>query len=282
MTDYNELAGGPRESLGEDSGPGAERLFLIDHATRISAFIPALVSSSAFPGLGHCRAQSVTFEPFSGDLVPVGAVNTLGTDIVSYAGIVCLARVNYGPTFFSKTWPTDVPKPGGIRANTQLRLRIRGSGQFLTIPGRKMKWSTASSGSIGGTEAASTVPTPPDMNGRILIPTTEFHVQWDFVDDPPVDTLRTKIGHVFSAAFLGSPSECLLFENYEIDDSFKLNATNPHTHRVSCVFRERKIQAAGGPFGWNHDYREDPAGWTRVIMDGKPRYPLADPANFFA
>lgn len=285
MTGYDELPGSPRISFNEGQGHSAERLFLVNWGS-IEAFAQDLAAqpTAAFPGLSHMRAQGITAEPFSPDLPPSGVVTDPKSQIVVYAqngGKVALIRVSYGPVFYNKTWPTDVPKPS-FRAGTQIRLRMRASGQFVTIPGRMMLWSSGS-GSPGEEEAANAIPTPPDLNARLINVMKEINVQWDFVDDPPLDALDEKLGHVFDAEFFGCPAETLLFEGYDLDDSFKLSPANTHTNRLNLIFRKRVINGDGGPFGWNHEYRENPAGWTRIIMaDGTPRYPTVSPTNFFA
>lgn len=280
---FEEMTNSPTEGCGEGSGNSAKRMFLVEWAQRFN-FCAQLAdfTEGAYPAMAHCRAAQFSIEPFLKELPPTGAVVSPNSDLVAYSqngGMTALVTVDYAPAFENKTWPTDVPKPYHDEG-TSLRMRLRFSGQFLTIPGRMMKWATSDSSPSSPTPDDDK-PTPPDMNSRILIPIMEFGVQWDFVDDPPIQKIEDLVGHLNETEFLGCPPETVLFEGGDLDDSFRANPTNPHCFRLNYTFRKRCIQDGAENRGWNHDYREDPMGWARVLMNGKNRYDLGNLADLF-
>jgi hypothetical protein len=116
-----------------------------------------------------------------------------------------------------------------------------------------------------------------------LIPIREIELQWDFVDDPPLDDLDDLMGTVNDSSFLGCEAETLLFENYSIQETFRASPIDPHTNRVTIQMRRRRIKVSTNVYGWNHDYREDPAGWAKVLFmsDNEPRYKLKSFTNIF-
>lgn len=288
---YEELSGSPTEGVGEGMGPTAQRMFATPWANRF-ALAATLTGAGAFPlaypGLAHCRITSISIKPLSNSLISSGAIGD-PTQLPAYLTTgnkpAALLTVTYGPAFDGKAWPSSITKPS-LRAGTTLRLRVRGSGQFLTIPGRVAHWEddppepASPSDPEGGGEVQH--PVPPDLDGRILIPLTDYNLQWDFVDNPPVDRLRGLVGTVNQDSFLGAPPETLLFDNYDIDDSFRCSITNPHTNRVTVQLRERRITDGTNIHGWNHDFRENPPGWQKILLaDDEPRYQPKVFANIF-
>lgn len=270
MPSYDELAGSPKEQLTESSGSTAQRQILVAWENRL-AFAQNLVSS-LYPTFPQCRVNSIAVQPWTEELAPNNAEMPDPTIMTAdYAGKPALITLGYGPDFTQKDWPTDMPKPT-VRLGTELRFKIGGSAQFLLIPGGGCKWQD-NNAILKDTE-----------NSRVLIAIKEIELQWDFVDNPPINLLDERLGTVNTAAFLGAPPETLLFENYCIDESFRADPFNPHTNRIVLNFRMRKIVVGNNVFGWNHDYRESPAGWAKVLFksDNQPRYALKAMASMLA
>lgn len=273
---YTELAGSPRESLSESSGSSAERKFLVPWTSRLT-FAQALVSTAtAYPHFPQARVVAIDIVPWmeqealAGDVIVSPELATAG-----YGTQPALITVKYGPDFTQKVWPMNMPKPD-IRFGTELRFQIRGSGKFITIPSAATKWDD-------DPPLDPPAAVPEDTNSAILIPIQSIQLQWDFVDEPPITVLKGLLGKVNSVEFLGAAEECLLFESYEITETFRAGVANPHTNRVTIQFSERQIPYLTGFVGWNHDYREDPAGWARLLTsDGEPRYKVDDFTNMFA
>lgn len=268
----NELAGSPRESLSESSGSSAERKFLVPMNMRI-AFCQQIVSDyAAYPHFPQSRVVAIDLQPWSGDEVPASTVIVNpATQSNDYGGQPCLITVKYGPDYTKKTWPSEFPKPSH-RYGTELRYQIRSSSSFLTIPCSATKW-----------EDDATYPVPEDTNAAVLIPMRDIQLQWDFVDNPPITRLEDLQGRVNTDSFLGAPAECLLFDTYEITETFRSGPLNPHTNRVTINLKQRKVWNGSGWKGWNHDYRETPAGWAKLLLsDDQPRYKLATFEGMFA
>jgi hypothetical protein len=267
--EYTELSGSPHESLSESSGSSAERKFLVPWVNRL-AFCQLLVSTATkYPHFPQARVVSIDIQPWSDDLNAIGTITNPSLQSAVYDDQPALITVKYGPDFTQKTWPTNFTKPA-IRYGTELRFQIRGSAKFLTIPASACKW-----------EDDADVPVPEDVNSALLIPMRSIQLQWDFVDDPPINTLEGLQGKVNSDTFLGSEPETLLFESYDVTETFRSAPANPHTNRVTIQLQRRKVPGTS-VYGWNHDYREAPAGWAKLhLSDNKPRYKTTAFAGMF-
>lgn len=263
---FDELAGSPRESLNEGSGSTAERRFLIPFNERLT-FAQGLIGTR-YPNMPQTRVVAVDIQPFTEDLVPSGVIVDPSLATAGYGTQPALVTVKYGPDFTKKQWPAKLPKPQ-FKAGTELRYRLSSSAQFLLIPSKGAKW-----------ESDNELLKNTELN-RKLIPIRDIEVDWNFVDDPPLDRLDALVGSVNQTLFLGAEPETLLFENYNVDESFRAAPANPHTNRVTVCFRKRRIEENGNIYGWNHDWREDPPGWDKVIMGGEPRYLLKTFTNTF-
>ena len=86
-------------------------------------------------------------------------------------------------------------------------------------------------------------------------------------------------GTVNQSEFLGCPAGTLVFEGA---DANKLYAgdfgsgASPFCWQIKYLFRERSIKHDGGVYGWNHFYREDPAGWVEITNGSANMYDEAD------
>ena len=264
----NELGGSPKESLNENSGSSAERRFLVPFNQRIT-FAESLVGT-AYPNFPQSRIVAIDIQPWKEDLaVTKGTIVNAEDDTAGYGSQPALVVAKYGPDFTKKTWSMTKPS---FRAGTELRYQIRGSAKFLTVPASGLKW-----------EDDGDIPVPEDVNSVILIPMKSIRLQWDFVDSVPFGTLDGLLGKVNQDSFLDSEAETLLFEDYDVSETFRASATNPHTNRVTVQMTQRRVVSSGGVVGWNHDYRESPAGWAKMLLsDGNPRYKLATFGGMFA
>lgn len=267
-TGYDELAGSPRESLNESSGSSAERRFLVRMDQRLT-FAEA-ISKTRYPHFPQSRVVAIDLQPWNEDLIVDGEILDPEQVSADYGDQPCLVTVKYGPDFTKKLWPYSIPKPQ-FRHGTELRYQVRGNAKFLLIPSSACRW-----------EDDANVPVPEDANTAVKVSMKNIQIQWDFVDDPPINGFDATIGRTNSTLFLGAPAETLLMESYDVSETFRDSALNPHTNRVIVNFSQREIPTASGVYGWNHDYREYPAGWARLLLsDGEPRYKLADFSGIF-
>lgn len=274
---FQELAGSPEESAGK-SGGQIRRQFVCAWADRLT--VAALFTTTSPLGLPMVAAgfpayyvNQVTIRPYSAEFDPDSqTITDPSTTTNAYTGKIALIEVTYAPDYYAAAWTRYGITQPSYRTGTTLKLKMRFSGQFLTIPGRCMIW-----------DGANPPPTPPDLNARILIPQIEFHVEWDLVNPFTPATAMAAIGGVNNATFLDCPAETLLLEGVDVDDSLRVGLTNPFCVKANFVFKARLINVGGSTYGWNHEFRESPVGWTRVLMaDGQPRYRLTSFSSLFA
>lgn len=276
---YDELAGSGRTQHDADNGNGGERLFLTYWGDRYD-FAEA-IAGQPYPGVPWAYCRQIAVEPFSAELCPdAAALADPNSQIVTYSqngGKVALVRASYATDYANAPWPCEIPEPGHT-ASTRLQLRVRGTAQFLTLPANSTRWDDNQGG-----YAAGRLPGPDD-NVRLIIPITEFHVEWLYVDEPPANLLRDTQGSVNDAAFLGHEAETVLFESYDIGTMSQFVPSDPFAWKVTCMFRARRIKVGANIYGWNHEYRDD--GWQRVWMREPGgglvrRYPQADLSGLF-
>jgi hypothetical protein len=276
---YEELSGSGRTQHDADSANGGDRLFLVGWSDRLA--FAATLSGKQWPGIPYCFCRNIQIDLFSRQLCPDAATLTdPNSTLVSYSqngGMVALVRATYGTDYSTAPWPCQVPKPSHTEG-TQLKLRIRSSGQFLTVPADATTWSD-------NTEAYPEGPLPtPDTNARITIPIVEYHIEWLYVDEPPLNEWDELLGCVNAGEFLGAEAETILFEGYESDQSTQFVIADPFCWKLVPVFRKRRIVVGENVYGWNHELRND--GWTKIKMsDGDggqvDRYSTADFSTMF-
>lgn len=276
-----ELSGSPRESLNESSGSSAERKFLHPMSSRLT--FAAALAGQAYPDFPQARVVAVDLEPWMGeDALPEGTIISPEFQSLNYGEQPCLITIKYGPDYTKKDWPTDFPKPTSIRVGTELRYQIRGTAEFMLVPTSGTKWEDGGSESGSGS-GGDDIPVPEDANSAILIPMRTLQLQWDFVDNPPIKRFEDLVGRVNEDEFLGSEPETLLFEGYDVSETFRASPINPHTNRCTVNISQRRIDSGGTIVGWNHEYRESPAGWAKLLLsDDQTRYKLAAFAETFA
>jgi len=278
---WEELAGSPRDGISVDSGPTAERLFLVQWSAKAAFYKAMWDGYRLYPGFANdCYLLEITTEPFSAELCPDLLAKPAPTpaDLATYSqngGKVLLARLRYGFDWTTADWPTNIPKPE-CDAGTVLALRVRWAGEVMILPPRAVRYEDNSYGDPGGP-----MPGADDKGTRLFVATPEYQVEWKYVDDPPTDSLRDLLGHTNNAEFLGVPQGCLRFESFELDAGFTLDPDDSFNWTVRCVFKERRIHG-DDTITWNHDYRGKPAGWKKVTFsDGTERFPQADFSNMF-
>jgi hypothetical protein len=230
-----------------------------------------------YPGASYLSVVQILDEPW------------MEGDVVQASGMSQSRKVTYSFAldYLAVPWPNQITRPSYI-AGTTLRLEMRFSGQFLTLPARALQASgtyTPTSNPDGSPYVGPPIappPPPPNSNNRILIPLVDYLVEWDRVQDLSALSWDGEIGYVNQNDFLGCEPETLLLEGVNLSPSFVLNPSNPHAWKATATLKQRKVAAGGNAYGWNHDFLANPPGWTRITMsDGRPRYPLADFADMF-
>jgi hypothetical protein len=268
---YEELCGSPKMTLTAENGHSMTRVFRVPWSE--SAAFAELMFLTGFPGFPTSMPQSILLEPFLGENDPAsGTITNPAASTAQYQ--YAKATVSYATTLWGAAWPSAITRPEHDVA-TKLTVKTRFSGQFLTVPARATEYEDASPG-----DEDKPVP-PEDAMNRILIPLVDYQVDWDWVANPPRDKLREFLGKCNSEPFMGCEPETLMCEAADVSPSFR-PAVDPRCYRVSVVLKQRRIEDGGEVRGWNHEYREDPAGWVRIkLPDGALRYPAKDFADMF-
>jgi hypothetical protein len=287
---FHELAGSGRQSHTTASGNTDQRLFLIRSIDR-NTFATEM-AGTPHPVFPNTYCSSIRISPFDPEQTPEFVISDPHTEVVVYAqnnGLNTLAICDYETDFSQARWPCDVPQPD-FESGTALTMRMRMTGQFLRVSGRDLAWADNVVNDPGGPLVSDDSPA-----ARILIPMSEFRLDWLFVDEPPIDEWEADlVGRVNLVTFLGSEPETILFEGFDLDPSRQFVVLDPFSFTISATFRKRRIVPAvglsssgtpsGTVYGWNHEYRHD--GWERVKMfdgAGNPvdRYEQADFTDMF-
>ena len=271
---FRELGGSPVEQYGAD-GFSAWREFLIAWEDRDQFALEVLGQAAAcggrggigYPGKPGVRAVSLRLEPFDPERPDHKPLADLARDLNSYSGSFAKAKVEYRTVVSSR--PDDPKVPEG----TYLTYRMRFSAEYVPLVARGWQWRDNPA-----------IPVPDDLQITLSVPITEHHVTWHRVVNPPWGAIRALQGKVNASPFLGAAPGTLLLEGADADKQFQTGYDLAYPElfwRVHYVFRERAIKFGGQVYGWNHHFREKPAGWVELVRDGKPLYESADFSPLF-
>lgn len=147
--------------------------------------------------------------------------------------------------------------------------------EFMTLPGRALKWES------------DNVEAPPDVEASIIIPCQRHRFTWHNVAAPEwamLKDLRGKVnvyGWTIPALGIDALDETMLFEGYTTNTMS--NGTGTPLWQLTFDFLERQITQLGGQsYGWNHTYRAKsgawPGGWDRLLDKdtGERQYAAGD------
>jgi len=187
-----------------------------------------------------------------------------------------LITVTYQLLQLTDPWPlTGKPAhPNG----TTLNLQVRGGGEILLVD------PTAISGGVGqnltqcfttGLELA--VGQYDNINARMRIPLTEYHITCDRITDSQLCAImqpmpwKCREMTVNCYKFMNEDEGTLLFDTWTLDRTFVPDVDYPRRWRLSCILKCRQVPGMRGPYpencnarnayaiGWNHDFlRSDP------------------------
>ena len=266
---FKELGGSPIEHY-TPGGFTARREFLIDWEDRDAFAADVLGRATEFgggpganyPGKPAVSAVSLRYEPFDPDTPDLKMLSDLSEELNSYSGSFARAVVDYKTT--TSRDRTDGPEN---EDDTHLTYRMLYGADEQTVGPGGWSWDDSSAA------------LPDDQVLVKRIPITEHHVTWHQVINPPWQTIRDLQGTVNNAEFLSCPAETLLFEGADANKLFRAGfeeGPSQFCWQIRYVFRERAIKHAGGVHGWNHLYRESPAGWERITNGTAFMYDQAD------
>jgi len=272
---FKELGGSPVEQYGLD-GFSARREFLIAWEDR-DAFAAEVMGTAAeyggsvsvqYPGKTSVFAVKLRYEPFDPDNPDSKSLADLAEGLNSYTGSFAKAVVDYKTV--SDRDRDDGPEN---ERGTYLTYRMLYADEHQPIPARGWSWSDDPS-----------IPAPDDLGLVKRIPITEHHLTWHQVINPPWGEIHALQGKVNAGEFLGCPEATLLFEGAEANKLYRAGLeTGPSAFcwEIHYLFRERSVKHGGAVYGWNHFYREKPAGWAELTNGTHRLYDLADFSTLF-
>jgi len=254
--EVNEMENSPRWSLDRSSGVSGEREFRVAWANATD-FVVAM-TNSYFPGFSAAQASHFDVKPF----VPKPDEKTLSnflTDINTHEW----ARVTI--QYASQTDNgTREEQPDG----TFISYRQGTSVQYQTVPSRSLVWDD--NDEIVSPEAYPVMP----------ISETDHVITWSEVDSPPWAFISSAKGKVNASPYdipvigLSVAAEQLLFESAETNA--KIDAEGNAKWELTYTLKERKPTNYGASdVGWNHQFRDDPAGWVKVKDKENDNYTFA-------
>ena len=272
---FHEIAGSPVEQYSA-AGFSARREFIIAWNDRdaFAAEILGLASDYTqmervgYPGKASVFATGIRYEPLDPTAVDTKTLDDIATELNSYGKAFARALVDYRTIGDNDRDDGPVNEPG-----TYLTYRMLFATEYQPMTARGWDW-----------EDDPTVPTPDDLNIGIRIPITEHHLTWHQVINPPWATINAIQGTVNQNEFLGCAPGTLLFEGADANKLYGGGfdeGPSAFTWQIRYVFRQRAIKHEGRSYGWNHVYRERPAGWVRVVSNDSYLYDTADHALLF-
>jgi hypothetical protein len=272
---FRELAGSPVERY-TPGGFSARREFLVpwesrgDFAEELLGVSSAYADAqrAAYPGKTTVLAQSIYFEPLDPDSLDEQALTDVADEMNNYSGAFAKALVDYRA--IGERDRTDGPEN---ESGTRLSYRMRFAAEYQSLSPRSWRW-----------EDDETILPPEDLTLVKRIPATEHHLTWSQVVNPPWSAIQSMQGMVNQSEFLGCPAETLLFEGAEANKLYSAgiqDGASGFAWEIRYVFREKAIKQGGQTYGWNHFYRESPAGWIRLTQGTANFYDAADFAVLF-
>lgn len=266
---FRELGGSPIEWY-DSQGFGARREFVIAWEDR-DAFAVEILGEAAqyggttwvnYPGKNSVFAVKLRYEPVDPDQPDAQAAFELAKGLNSYNGSLAKAIVEYETvnSLDRADGPTN-------ETGTQLTYRMLFAGEYLKILPSGWLWSDTS------------VAVPSTLELAKWVPTTEHHLTWHQVVNPPWEIIHALQGTINASSFLGCPAGTLLFEGADANKLYRAGfeaGASPFCWQIRYLFRERSIKHGGSVHGWNHFYRGSPAGWVEVTNGANRLYDAAE------
>ena len=266
---FRELGGSPVEKYSSD-GFSARREFVIAWEDR-DAFAVEILGEAAqygstarvnYPGKTSVFAVRLRYEPVDPEHPDAQTFTELTDGPNAYGNSLAKAIVDY-----ETVNPLDRLDGPSNEIGTHLTYRMLFSAEYQEI------------GSGGWSWVDTSVAVPSTLELAKWIPMTEHHLTWHQVIDPPWETIHQLQGTVNQAEFLGCPAGTLLLEGADANKLYRAGfdaGASPFCWKIGYVFRERSIKHGSAVYGWNHVYRENPAGWVEVTNGADRLYDSAD------
>lgn len=271
---FRELGGSPVEQY-DATGFSACREFLIAWEDRDAFAVEVLGLSArhgggtsvAYPGNSMAAAVEIKYEPVDPDHPDSQALNLLAEGLNSYSGSFAKAVVTYGTIT-----PRDRLDGPENEAGTHLTYSMSHAVHSEYILPGGWKWE----------DTSLAIATYYQLYKRI--PVSVHSLTWHNVINPPWSTIHALQGTINNAVFLGCPVDTILFEGVEAEKTFRAGFSDGESlfcWKIKYIFRERSIKHSGSVYGWNHIYRESPAGWMEINNGTDKLYDSSDHMQLF-
>ncbi|MBN2293493.1 MAG: hypothetical protein JXM70_13775 [Pirellulales bacterium] len=266
---FRELGGSPVEQY-DSSGFSARREFLIAWEDRDAFAVEVLgeaarhgdQSSVVYPGNSMVTAVEVKYEPIDAEHPDNQEIEHLAAGLNCYSGSFAKAVVTYDTISPRDRLDGPENEPGTHITYTM----SHAVGDSNILPGG-WQW----------TDNSQAISTYYKLYKRL--PVTVHNLTWHKVVNPPWATIHALQGTVNDAEFLGCPAGTILFEGGEAEKTFRAGFQKGEpwfAWKIKYVFRERSIKHSGSVYGWNHIYRESPAGWMEITNGNDKLYDSSD------
>ena len=270
---FKELAGSPVETYGPE-GLKAERVLLCAWDDRETVVAGLLGDGYEYGGGGRAQypdkpdvvAIRARCEPITDD-VDSQTFSELTEGLNRYNGF---AKITVHYEFLSAAERSDLP---ATEKGTFLTYQQDYGVETMKLSGDSFTWEDEPSEWVPG----AAVP-------AIRIPVVKHRLTWHRAVRPPWQTIRTCIGTVNDAEFLGAAAGTVLLDGATAEREFirigQLSEAE-FAWRLGYTFRERAVKTGDGSIvGFNHAYRSlpvDDPDWDRLI-DGASNlpYPSSD------
>jgi hypothetical protein len=272
---FRELGGSPVEEYSLE-GFRARREFLIAWEDR-DAFAGEVLGVAGghggrlwvqYPGKPSVFAVRLRYTPVDPEGPDRQPLAGLAEGLNAYSQSLARATVEYR-TINSRDRDDGPPTELG----THLTYRMVAAAELEPLVPQGWRWA----------DDPELVP-PAGMAVNKRVPTTEHHLTWHQVVNPPWAAIRQLQGTVNEWEFLGCPAGTVLFEGAEANKLYRAGleaGPSAFCWQIHYLFRERCVKHAGQAFGWNHFYRDDPPGWVELIHGAAGVYDRADFAPLF-
>ena len=184
-----------KRTLSYANGWAAEIVYKI-----AAADVPAHVAAhylDTYPGASGLTVAQIDDEPW------------MEGDVVQSSGLSQTRKLSYhfALAYLDVPWPDAIPRPG-YAAGTTLRLSVRFSGQYVTLPNHALKSTTTytpSSNPDGSPYTGGPIEKPVDAaaTATLLVPILDYLVEWDRVTDLSALDFSAYVGQVNSSSFMG-------------------------------------------------------------------------------
>ena len=282
---YALIEGYPKVGLDKENRITGEEQYIM-HKSNVLLFMleakpPPVISGGSLismqgrfmPGAPYLMTESVSFEPWSGDLpVNMGGYVFAGDSYVKVA-------IKY---------TTTTPEHDETDPESFLEHSLQLSGEYLTVEPTKTK--IKKDGGVEGTPEGypeDFEPNPDPLQPITkIIPTIEHTLTWPQVINVDWQQIFDTLGKVNSkkiGLFFDAEVETVLFMGVSGNQEYIWDGQEATIKpwKLDFKFTQRRIEENGNIYGWNHILSPKKQTWVRVQRGGADLYQQIDHSLMF-